>query len=205
MASSAAFNWSKELRKWTTRRSPLWPSKEKIAVCPATSFSIFSRAAEASAAISCCCVEPSLRHSAQRKRNIWCRTLEPSSVSGTACRSLFGIFISAFVVAIVLFLIPSAYCDCKPAALNFESMPVAKTAAVKTPVAKTKLKPPSKVASPSKAKTAKSKSTKGGYDPLAPQRVQYILNRLDQRYPNVRCALHHNSAWELLVATILSP
>ena len=39
---------------------------------------------------------------------------------------------------------------------------------------------------------------------MAPERVQDILNRLDQRYPNVRCALHHNNAWELLIATILS-
>ena len=43
-----------------------------------------------------------------------------------------------------------------------------------------------------------------GYNPLAPDRVSVILKRLDERYPNVRCALHHNSAWELLVATILS-
>jgi endonuclease-3 len=36
------------------------------------------------------------------------------------------------------------------------------------------------------------------------QRVQRILAVLDQRYPNVTCALHHSNAWELLVATILS-
>jgi endonuclease-3 len=41
-------------------------------------------------------------------------------------------------------------------------------------------------------------------DPLAPERVQDILNRLDQRYHGVTCALTHKSAWELLVATILS-
>jgi endonuclease-3 len=34
--------------------------------------------------------------------------------------------------------------------------------------------------------------------------VGEILKRLDERYPSVTCALHHNSAWELLVATILS-
>jgi endonuclease-3 len=83
-------------------------------------------------------------------------------------------------------------------------MPVAKTAAVKMPAGKTKLKPPAKAASPAKPKAAKTKAIGSKYDPLAPQRVQDILNRLDQRYPNVRCALHHNSAWELLVATILS-
>jgi len=35
-------------------------------------------------------------------------------------------------------------------------------------------------------------------------RVTEILAGLDKMYPNVTCALHHNSAWELLVATILS-
>ncbi len=43
-----------------------------------------------------------------------------------------------------------------------------------------------------------------GYDPLAPARIQDVLNRLDQTYPGVTCALNHKSAWELLVATILS-
>ncbi len=42
------------------------------------------------------------------------------------------------------------------------------------------------------------------YDPLAPERVHEILKRLDERYPKATCALHHKSAWELLVATILS-
>jgi endonuclease-3 len=55
-----------------------------------------------------------------------------------------------------------------------------------------------------KSKAANNKAPKGSYDPLAPERVQDILDRLDQRYPNVRCALHHNNAWELLIATILS-
>jgi endonuclease-3 len=41
-------------------------------------------------------------------------------------------------------------------------------------------------------------------DPLAPERVQAILNGLDRMYPDVTCALLHNSAWELVVATILS-
>ena len=47
-------------------------------------------------------------------------------------------------------------------------------------------------------------STKSAYNPIAPARVAEILKRLDHRYPSVKCALHHNSAWELLVATILS-
>ncbi len=43
-----------------------------------------------------------------------------------------------------------------------------------------------------------------GYNPVAPGRVNEILKRLDERYPRATCALHHSSAWELLVATILS-
>ena len=42
------------------------------------------------------------------------------------------------------------------------------------------------------------------YNPLAPERIAAILAGLDQLYPNVTCALNHKSAWELLVATILS-
>jgi len=42
------------------------------------------------------------------------------------------------------------------------------------------------------------------YNPLAPERVGEILKRLDQMYPAATCALHHQTAWELLVATILS-
>lgn len=50
-------------------------------------------------------------------------------------------------------------------------------------------------------KSAKRKKTS---DSTSPQRVQEILRRLDQTYPEVTCALTHNNAWELLVATILS-
>jgi endonuclease-3 len=57
-----------------------------------------------------------------------------------------------------------------------------------------------KALSPSKYKPAKNKR----YDPLASDRVADILKRLDQLYPDVKCALTHTSAWELLVATILS-
>jgi len=35
-------------------------------------------------------------------------------------------------------------------------------------------------------------------------RIAIILEKLDEMYPNVVCALHHNNPWELLVATILS-
>jgi endonuclease-3 len=56
-----------------------------------------------------------------------------------------------------------------------------------------------------KTKTAprSAKPTKG-YNPIAPDRVAEILKRLNDLYPDVTCALTHASAWELLVATILS-
>jgi endonuclease-3 len=40
--------------------------------------------------------------------------------------------------------------------------------------------------------------------PLAPERVAAILDGLAKAYPKAVCALNHRSAWELLVATILS-
>src|SRR5512143_3845636 len=43
-----------------------------------------------------------------------------------------------------------------------------------------------------------------GYNPVASERVRQILQGLDQMYPSVTCALTHRSAWELVVATILS-
>ncbi len=45
---------------------------------------------------------------------------------------------------------------------------------------------------------------KSAYNPLVPDRIAEILYRLDNLYPDVKCALTHTSAWELLVATILS-
>jgi endonuclease-3 len=57
---------------------------------------------------------------------------------------------------------------------------------------------------PKKAATrSKSKPRKATGD-LAPGRIAAILKALDEAYPNVECALHHTSPWELLVATILS-
>ncbi len=57
---------------------------------------------------------------------------------------------------------------------------------------------------PSVGLSGKGKAAPKGYNPIAPARVNEILKRLDERYPDVTCALHHKSAWELLVATILS-
>lgn len=50
----------------------------------------------------------------------------------------------------------------------------------------------------------KSAGAPKGYNPLLPERIAEILERLDQLYPDADCALTHRSAWELLVATILS-
>lgn len=56
----------------------------------------------------------------------------------------------------------------------------------------------------SSGKNKKASSAPKGYNPVAPDRVREILNRLDALYPAATCALTHGSAWELLVATILS-
>lgn len=72
--------------------------------------------------------------------------------------------------------------------------------------------PPRKKTKPRKSEragkpAAKSKaklSRKSAYDPLEPKRIQALLAGLDKLYPEPRCALTHKSAWELLVATILS-
>src|SRR3989442_1893473 len=58
---------------------------------------------------------------------------------------------------------------------------------------------------PGKGPRQKSKPKREkAYNPLAPERIQEILKRLDHQYPDVTCALQHKTAWELLVATILS-
>jgi endonuclease III len=61
----------------------------------------------------------------------------------------------------------------------------------------------SSTAKPPKSALPKKKSA-SGYDPLSPERVRQIIAGLDQMYPAVTCALTYRSAWELLVATILS-
>lgn len=62
-------------------------------------------------------------------------------------------------------------------------------------------KPQAAVQSATQNKPAKPAK---GYNPTAPERISEILKRLDRLYPDVTCALTHQSAWELLVATILS-
>ncbi|MGB9104810.1 MAG: endonuclease III [Terriglobales bacterium] len=88
--------------------------------------------------------------------------------------------------------------------------PVRATSPLQKSSRPSRLKPPAKSegkgGKPAKTVNAKSPKSSAGvlYDPLAPQRVQEILKRLDATYPDATCALHHNNAWELLVATILS-
>jgi endonuclease-3 len=67
--------------------------------------------------------------------------------------------------------------------------------------------PPAKATERQKKPAAGSKSAltkQQGYNPLTPDRISEMLKRLDLLYPEVTCALTHASAWELLVATILS-
>jgi endonuclease III len=78
--------------------------------------------------------------------------------------------------------------------------------AAKTRVAKPSPAPTNaaKAPRPAEKSTTRTVAAPKGYNPLGPRRVNDILKRLDDRYPAATCALHHNSAWELLVATILS-
>ncbi len=76
-------------------------------------------------------------------------------------------------------------------------------AAAKTKPAVSKSPKKSKaLPTPKQAKPATKAAA--GYNPTSPERVSEILKRLDTTYPAATCALHHNGAWELLVATILS-
>jgi endonuclease III len=82
-----------------------------------------------------------------------------------------------------------------------------KIARVGTPVSLPRAKPrgPGQgKASAAAPKGRKKTPVKRVYDPIAAERVGEILKRLDQLYPAATCALTHSSAWELLVATILS-
>jgi endonuclease III len=76
----------------------------------------------------------------------------------------------------------------------------------RTPVSTTKGKKaaPALPGSTPKSAVKKPAKTTKGYNPTAPERVAEVLKRLNDKYGNVTCALHHSNAWELLVATILS-
>ena len=60
----------------------------------------------------------------------------------------------------------------------------------------------SKAAASRTAKAPRASATKGAG--TSPQRVRAILEKLDEAYPNVTCALEHQNAFQLLIATILS-
>jgi len=77
-------------------------------------------------------------------------------------------------------------------------------AAAKNTAARPKIRPASAKAGKTAEAIIPKRKSASGYDPLAPGRVRQIIAGLDQMYPRVTCALTHRSAWELLVATILS-
>ncbi|MBI3406441.1 MAG: endonuclease III [Acidobacteria bacterium] len=52
-----------------------------------------------------------------------------------------------------------------------------------------------------KSKLKKASARKGG---TSPQRVRSILKKLDAAYPDVTCALEHQTPFQLLISTILS-
>jgi len=67
-----------------------------------------------------------------------------------------------------------------------------------------KKKPTAKSLKVAEKGLARKPIKKSSSDPLDPARIREILKRLNFEYPNPKCALTHTSAWELLVATILS-
>ena len=74
---------------------------------------------------------------------------------------------------------------------------------------KLKIQPKSKLKAgpkpgPRVSAAAKRPAAAGRRAALAPERVAELLRRLHAEYGDARCALDHSSAWELLVATILS-
>jgi endonuclease III len=85
-------------------------------------------------------------------------------------------------------------------------IPVETAQAVAKALARTSFSPAGRkaraiaVSEPVAAKVRRGKTAK----PLAPERVAAILDGLQKAYPRAVCALNHRSAWELVVATILS-
>ncbi|HSZ21179.1 MAG TPA: endonuclease III [Candidatus Acidoferrum sp.] len=76
-----------------------------------------------------------------------------------------------------------------------------------TKTKKTVVRPAKKSKSPSTARKAKASRAGGANGKAAgasPQRVAAILQKLDEAYPHVTCALEHETAFQLLISTILS-
>src|SRR3954463_316195 len=159
-------------------RSALWPIMEKSAEFPAPSSGVSH--SENSFAMPARSAVGSFFQSAQRTRAIWCRTLAPSSVSGIA-----GSPVSARIPVLVAMV-------CEPLDSGVASIVIA---------ARQKLlwrgMPLRKAVSPARRKQVK-------FTPPEPTRVAEILKRLEATYGGATCALTHRTAWELLVATILS-
>jgi endonuclease-3 len=74
----------------------------------------------------------------------------------------------------------------------------------KVPIKKATAKKATGKTAAGKKTVGKKAAAKKGRNPLAPERIAALLERLAQAYPGAECALHHNNAWELMVATILS-
>src|SRR5258708_4538316 len=55
-----------------------------------------------------------------------------------------------------------------------------------------------------KQNSPRSSGEKSTSSAANPQRVHAILEKLDEAYPNVTCALEHETPFQLLIATILS-
>lgn len=78
---------------------------------------------------------------------------------------------------------------------------------LKTAKAKPGSKPEEKPAPRARKKSRRAGAGSAAGSSLAPTnpvRVRTILNRLAKHYPKAVCALRHKSAWELMIATILS-
>ncbi len=90
------------------------------------------------------------------------------------------------------------------AAQSAPKKPSLKTGAKKLIATVAKAVAPATKTAAKSAPATKPKTKSSNYNPIAPERISEILKRLDATYPNVKCALHHRNAWELLVATILS-
>ncbi len=55
-----------------------------------------------------------------------------------------------------------------------------------------------------RGRPGKGRADRAGRRGADPKRVSAILSKLNEAYPDVTCALHHQTAFQLLIATILS-
>src|SRR5947208_6551712 len=78
---------------------------------------------------------------------------------------------------------------------------MAKNLKKKESAKKKTVRPKAKAAKPARAAKAAKPARAAG---TGPKRVAAILAKLDEAYPNATCELNHKSAFELLIATILS-